>query len=332
MRLLIIGGTGFVGRHIAAAAIERGHDVTLFNRGRTDPQAFPSASSLCGDRDRDLSALAAARWDATIDANAYTPTQIHRLADALGDRGGRYALISSVAVYADPASRGGPAAPLKRLDRSAVDGPVDERNYGGLKVLCEEAAAQRFGEPLIIRPTYVIGPGDVTLRFPWWVARIARGGDVAAPGRPERAVQLIDARDLATWTLTLVERGDHGALDGVATAPPFGFRDMLAAVAATLAPPATSFIWIDTQVLQTTGMPPSRFPLWTGGVPVPSTMHIDPSPSRARGLEPRPLADSIADVHTWLRATSPRLPSGVGLAPAEEAALLAAAAARGPRP
>jgi 2'-hydroxyisoflavone reductase len=324
MRLLIIGGTGFVGRHIAAEAIDRGHDVTLFNRGCTDPGAFPSATLVRGDRDRDLSALAGRRWYATIDVTAYTPGQVQGLADALGDRGGRYVLISSVAVYADPTSRGGPAAPLKRLDPGDAGHPVDEGNYGGLKVLCEQAATQRFGDPLILRPTYVIGPGDITWRFPWWVARIMRGGEVAAPGRPEHPVQLIDARDLASWTLSLIERSDHGTLDAAATAPPFGFGDMLAAIAATVAPPKTSVTWIEPALMEATGIAPDRFPLWTGGVPVPSTMEIDPGPSQARGLEPRPLADTIADVQAWLR-TSTDLPPGVGLAPDEEAALLAAA-------
>ena len=181
MRILVIGGTRFVGKHFVEQAVARGHDVTLFHRGRTGMDLFPDLDHRIGDRDTDLSTLAEGEWDATVDTCAYLPRQVHTLADILGDRGGHHLLVSSVSVYAPPTGPGiDEDAALIELDDPTAE-VVTAETYGGLKVLCERAAVERHGpSTLLVRPTYVVGPDDYTWRFPWWVQRIARGGTVVA--------------------------------------------------------------------------------------------------------------------------------------------------------
>src|SRR5262249_8465763 len=202
MRILMIGGTRFVGRHITEAAVARGHDVTVFHRGQSGADLFPQATHLLGDRDVDLSALSAdssGPWDATIDVCAYFPRQVHSLATALGGPGanaGQYLFISSTSAYRTPVSPGfnedAPLAQLAKLDDPAAE-EITEENYGGLKVAGERAAFELFGadKTTVIRPTYVVGPRDHSYRFTWWVERIARGGNVLAPGGAAEPIQVI---------------------------------------------------------------------------------------------------------------------------------------------
>src|SRR5215469_4368041 len=184
MRILIIGGTVFVGRHITEAALAGGHEVTLFHRGRSGSELFAQAAHLFGDRNDDLSPLSAGSWDATIDVCGFFPRQVRSLADALGGRGGQYLFISSTSAYRTPVAPGfNEDAPLAELDDPAAE-EITEENYGGLKVAGERAAFELFGvdNTTVIRPTYVVGPRDHSYRFTWWVDRIARGGNVLAPG------------------------------------------------------------------------------------------------------------------------------------------------------
>ncbi len=186
MRILIIGGTQFVGRHMAEVAVSRGHDVTLFHRGKTGADLFPGCEHILGDRDHDLARLADGVWDATIDACAYVPRQVTELLDALGDRAGLFTFVSTVSVYAEPfPTNGDESSPLATLDDPTTE-VVTGETYGGLKVLCEEVVTGRLGEnALVIRPTYVVGPYDHTRRFTYWVERIADGGEVLAPAPPD---------------------------------------------------------------------------------------------------------------------------------------------------
>jgi 2'-hydroxyisoflavone reductase len=166
MRILLVGGTRFVGRHVVEAALAAGHDVTIFHRGKTGTALFPDVEHRIGDRNSDLSALADGSWDATVDTCAYLPSHVHELAEVMGDRAGRYQLVSSVSAYASPAPRGyREDAPLAELDDPTVEDVTDE-TYGGLKVLCERAAVERFGpHSVVVRPTYVVGPDDYTWPF-----------------------------------------------------------------------------------------------------------------------------------------------------------------------
>jgi 2'-hydroxyisoflavone reductase len=328
MRILVIGGTAFVGRHITAAAIDRGHDVTLFHRGKTGAELFPEATHLSGDRDDDLSALAAGGWDATIDVCAYFPRQVRSLAAALGGRGGTYVFISSVSAYSpDVPPDYDEHAPL-----AAVDDPdaaeVTNENYGGLKVACEHVSTELFGAATtIIRPTYVIGPYDRTYRFTWWVDRLARGGTVLAPGDPDDPIQLIDARDQAGFTVSLLERSISGTFHTVGQAPPFGFGDMLEAIAAEVAPPGTQLTWVPSPFLLERGVDGAALPLWGEGEGDAANMsRANPAAAFAAGLNPRPLRETVADIRTEDRAPQGARP-GVGLPAEREAELLAGWAA-----
>jgi 2'-hydroxyisoflavone reductase len=324
MRILIMGGTAFVGRHIAQAAIDTGHEVTLFHRGETGDDLFPEATHLRADRNSDLSVLSAGTWDATIDVSAYFPRQVRSLAAALDGRGGRYVFISSVSAYSSEVPRG--------YDENAALAPVTDpeaetvtpENYGGLKVACEEASTSLFGpSTLIIRPTYVIGPYDRSYRFTWWVDRLARGGEVLAPGDPSDPIQVIDARDMASWIVALLDTSASGPFHAVSPAPPFGFGDMLASIAAQVAPPGTELRWASTDFLLAEGVNGADLPLWSEGDAGADNMSTaDPAAAYSTGLHPRPLPETIADIRAEERAPGSGRP-GVGIAPDREAALLA---------
>jgi 2'-hydroxyisoflavone reductase len=324
MRILVIGGTAFVGRHIAQAAADRGHDLTLFHRGKTGADLFPQATHLSGDRDEDLSALSAGSWDATIDVCAYFPRQVRSLAAALRGRGGRYVFISSVSAYSPSVPPGfDESAPLADIDDPDAN-EVTDANYGGLKVACEQAGTELFGpETTIIRPTYVIGPYDGSYRFTWWVDRIARGGTVLAPGDPADPIQLIDARDQGSWIVSLLERSVTGTFHAVNTAAPFGFGDMLAAIAAEVAPAGTRLTWADSDFLRSAGVDGVALPLWDEGDASAANLNkADPAAAFAAGLTPRPLRQTVADIRAEARAPGASRPD-VGISADREAELLA---------
>jgi 2'-hydroxyisoflavone reductase len=329
MRILLIGGTAFVGRHIAQAAIDDGHEVTLFHRGRTGSGLFPQATHLSGDRDSDLSALAEGRWDATIDVCAYFPRQVRSLAAALGDRGGRYVYISSLSAYSASVPWGyDETAALADIGDPEAEA-VTEENYGGLKVACEQEAVRLFGPgTTIIRPTYVIGPYDLSYRFTWWVDRLARGGQVLAPGGPDDPAQVIDAADMGDWTISMLDHSVSGTFHAVDPAPPFGFGDMLAAIAAEVAPPGTTLTWIPSDFLLTQGVDGAMLPLWAEGEGDGANMATaSPAAAAAAGLRPRPLAETIADIRDEDRAPGTGRP-GIGIPPEREAELLGLWAAK----
>jgi 2'-hydroxyisoflavone reductase len=326
MRILMIGGTAFVGRHITAAAIEAGHEVTLLHRGITGAELFPAATHLTGDRDReaDLTALASGRWDATIDVCAYFPRQVRSLANALGGRGGTYVLISSVSAYSPsvPADYDESAALATVDDPAATE--VTNENYGGLKVACEQLSVEIFGpDTTIIRPTYVIGPYDRSYRFTWWVDRLAGGGTVLAPGDPNDPIQLIDARDQAAFVVSLLERSVTGTFHTVNPAPPFGFGQMLEAIAAEVAPPGTSLVWVPSDFLLASGVDGAALPLWGEGEGDAANLsRANPAAAFAAGLVPRPLRETVADIRAEDRVPGTGRP-GIGIPAEREAQLLA---------
>lgn len=305
MRLLLIGGTRFVGLAIAREALARGHEVTIFHRGKTVPVGLEGAQFLSGDRDADTSALtggedAQAGWDATIDVCAYRPQQVDRLFAALGPRGGRHVFISTVSVY-DPAIPSGcdESAPL--ADTSVLDDldtetcDITGETYGALKVLCERQVCEHYENPLIIRPTYVIGPDDYTMRFPAWVERIAAGGVVQAPLPRENPFQYVDARDQAKFIVSLLEAGTTGTFH--TPAPTVTFEEMLQSIAAAVGAADTNveFDWVSA-----TEEDAARFPLWGGNEPV-GMMAMDSTAAVSAGLKFRPLAESARDTYVWLQ-------------------------------
>lgn len=213
MRFLIVGGTSFVGRAIAWSALDAGHDVTVVNRGQTPNDLPEDVTRLVGDRDHDLSALASASYDVTVDAIAYRPHGVKVLYDALSDRGGHHIQISSVSAYETP-SQEGATEETARLHPTAPDdleAPVNSETYGPLKAACERTANEYFSERLtIVRPTYVIGSHDATQRFPYWTQRLSLGGDIAIPGPRGNAFQFIDARDLGDFVVKLAGNSTLG--------------------------------------------------------------------------------------------------------------------------
>jgi 2'-hydroxyisoflavone reductase len=323
MRILIIGGTRFVGRHITQAALDAGHEVALLHRGQSGADLFPAATHLQADRNADLSVLRGTRWDATIDVSAYLPRQVVDLAQALDGNGGQYVYISSVSAYQPPAEpEYHEDSPLWTLEPGQpVPDAVTEETYGLLKVLCEQAAVEHFGPgTLIIRPTYVIGPHDHSGRFTYWVQRIARGGEVLAPGYPDRAIQLIDARDQAAFIVAAVEAAMPGAFHTVGRSMPFS--RMLEQIAETVAPAGTRLTWVDPQFLVDAGQTGSTLPLWyEGDEDSARTNTASPDAAVKAGLVLRPLAQSISELDAE--------PAVAGfLSPDEESRLLAQWAAR----
>jgi len=322
MRILMIGGTRFVGKHVVEQALARGHDLTIFHRGQTGGELFPDVEHRTGDRDSDLSALSEGRWDATVDTCAYVPRQVHELADALDGRGGQHLLISSVSAYAEPQGPGiDEEAELVELDDPTVE-EVTGETYGGLKVLCERAAVERHGpSTLLVRPTFVVGPDDYTWRFPWWVARIARGGQVPVPGPPDAPAQVIDVRDMGAWMVRLLEKGREGAFHAVSPAPVFTWRQQMDSIVDAVAPPGTTLVWVDASAVEELDIEPGTIPLWGEGDAEVWVMAADPARAHATGLSPRPLADTVRDTLEWTRSVD--MPDGIGLSSEQELRLLA---------
>jgi 2'-hydroxyisoflavone reductase len=267
-----------------------GHEITLLHRGVSGAELFASSSHLLLDRNGDLGALRGTSWDLVIDVSAYLPRQV----EALGEvRTGRYVFISSTSVYQAPPAPGfDESSPLMTLPPGPVPSTVTDGTYGALKVLCEQAAIRLFGpETLVVRPTYVVGPFDHSGRFTYWVKRLARGGEVLAPGYPDRAIQVVDARDLAAFTLVPTGGTFHTAV------PYMSFAEMLEAIAAEVAPPGTRLTWLDPQFLLDAGETGVTLPLWYAGEEADAAINTaDPAAALKAGLHLRPLAESIHDV------------------------------------
>ena len=227
MRLLVLGGTRFLGRHLVEAALARGHEVTLFNRGQTNPELFPGVERLTGDRDGGLDALRGRRWDAVVDPSGYVARVVRQSCELLAGAAGAYAFISTASVYplySEDKSEDGP------LDRLADPASEDVRaDYGALKAVCESVVTGAFGDrALIVRSGLIVGPHDPTGRFTYWAARLARGGEVLGPGAPERRVQFIDARDQVAWILDMLEAGRGGPYNVTGPTTPLTFGELLA--------------------------------------------------------------------------------------------------------
>jgi nucleoside-diphosphate-sugar epimerase len=293
VRLLVIGGTVFLGRHVAETALARGHEVTVFHRGRHG-RAPDGAEALIGDRTSDLSALEGREWDAVIDTCGFAPEDVALTAGALADRVGHYGFVSSGSAYAD-----WPHAPVSE------DSPVfesDEREYGPLKAACERAAEAALpGRVLVARAGVIVGPHENIGRLPWWLRRLAEGGEVLAPGPPEAELQLIDARDLAAWMLDMAEAGRGGAFNAIAQPGSATWGELLA-LAREVTGGGAELRWVAPELIEARVEEPwEALPLW----PIPSLPGLyGMSAQRAAraGLTPRPLRETVADTWAWLAA------------------------------
>jgi 2'-hydroxyisoflavone reductase len=332
MRLLIIGGTRFLGRHLAAQALAAGHELSLLHRGRSRAGLFPEARHLLADRNDEV-ALAAALagagpWDAVIDTSASVPRQVHALARVLVDRTRHYQFVSTISVY-DDAPR--PSTPEDTATRVLDDGSIEDvtgETYGALKAACERAACRGFAERgtpvLVSRPGLIVGPFDPTERFTWWVRRFARarpGEPVLVPGDPQAPVQFIDARDLAAWMLQQALAGTTGTFNLTGPADPLSMGACFETMREQLAPGAR-LAWVPEAALLAQGVAPwTALPLW---VPEGDRgfMRIEIDRARACGLTFRPLARTLHETWAWAREHPPSAPGATGNAPEREAELL----------
>jgi 2'-hydroxyisoflavone reductase len=323
MRVLILGGTRFVGRHLTEAALAAGHQVTLFHRGRTNPDLFPEAEHLHGDRGKDLAALAGRRWNVAIDVNGYLPRDVRAAAELLAGAVERYVFISTVSVYADFKTPGirEYAAVEEPAPGDAEAREVPPGGYGRLKVLCERFVEAAFPErALIVRPCIVVGPWDHTGRFAYWVERASRDGEALAPGRPDRPVELIDARDLAAWVVKMADRHAVGTFNAAGPEETLTMREMLEACRAATGGSGggAAFTWVDDRFLEENEVAlPFWYPEETDGYDL-----VDNRRAVAQGLTFRPLTRTIRDVHAWVAEDRQAREPDEFLPPEREAGLL----------
>lgn len=326
MKILVIGGGVFVGRALTTAAVERGHQVTVFNRGISNSKPTPGVAWIKGDRDGDLGALTGQKWDSVVDACAYFPRQVTSLLRALDGNVGHYLLVSSVAAYKDlgrPGTReGDPLA--ASIDPEPTQ--MTPENYGPLKAMCEAAAIMAGPKAtLLVRPGIIMGPWDPTGRFTYWVCRVARGGEVMAPGHPGSLQQLIDTRDLGLWMVSMIENGATGSFNTVGPQQPLTWGEMLGAIAAELNP-GVKFTWLDNAFLAKQKFEgPYGLPLYIPGAAAKySGMYkVDGSAAFQHGLMLRPLRETIRDTARWARESPPESVEIAGLSEARETELLA---------
>ncbi|MCH7716781.1 MAG: NAD-dependent epimerase/dehydratase family protein [Gemmatimonadetes bacterium] len=332
LRILILGGTRFLGVAQVQYALARGHTVTLFNRGRTNTHLFPEVEKLRGDRNDDLTALQGREWDVVIDNSASVPRWVEQSAGLLRNSANQYIYVSSLSVIADNSIIGSDeTTAVKQLDDPTVE-QVTGGRYGGMKALCEQRAREAFGDrAMVVRPGLIVGPMDNTDRFTYWPIRIDRGGEVMAPGNPTHHVQIIDVRDLASWMVRMGEDNTSGVYNATGPASPMSMAEMLYGIrAATSA--NVSFTWVNADFLEQHEVRPwSHMPTW---IPPREGMEgfsrVNCSKAIAAGLTFRPLAETASDTITWFKTLPAERQSemGAGLSAEREAEVLAAWQAR----
>jgi 2'-hydroxyisoflavone reductase len=323
MRLLVLGGTIFLGRHVVAEALDRGHDVTLFNRGKHNPGLFAGVEELRGDRDGDLDALRGRRWDVVVDTSGNRPEAVAAAAECLRDAVDRYVFVSTLAAYA-----GFPRTP--GLDETAPLAPppdpppprITPRTAGPLKAECERALAPVFdGRALVVRAGLLAGPHDPTGRFTYWPRRVAQGGEVLAPAGPAVPVQLVDARDVARWIVRGSEEGLTGAFNASGPRQPLTLGELLETCRSEARADA-EITWADERFLLESGVQPQmELPLWMPGAA--GAAAFDCRRAYAAGLELRPLVETVRDTLAW-EAGQPAPSGRAGITREREAELLRA--------
>ena len=333
LRILILGGTGFIGPYEVRYALSRGHKVTTFNRGKTHPGELPKeVEQLIGDRNGQLDALKNRQWDVAIDNPTTLPAWVRDAAQILKGNVERYVFISTISVYADTGQGVDETAPLAKYDgpdpyKETIEAVKASgfKTYGPLKALSEKEAETWFPDKtLIIRPGLIVGPGDPSDRFTYWPVRIDRGGEVLAPGKPGDPVQFIDARDLAEWTIRMAENRETGIYNATGPATPLEMGGMLDKIKDALHSNAT-FTWLPAEFLQQQKVEAwSDMPVWAGDELGLARTKIDRA--LAKGLTFRPLAETARDTLTWFKSLPQERQSKLhaGVTPEREAEVLAA--------
>jgi 2'-hydroxyisoflavone reductase len=329
LRILILGGTSFIGPHQVRYALDRGHSITLFNRGRTNTHLFPEVERLIGDRNGDLDALRGRSWDVVIDNSASNPEWVRLTAQLLKDSVDRYFYVSSRSAYADTSRIPMTAdAPAFTYESAGVEPDAEQLPYGLRKALSEREAQRAFPDrATVFRPGLIIGPRDETDRFTYWPVRIHRGGEVLAPGDPSDPVQIIDARDFSEWMIRMAEDGHTGVFNAVGPATPRPMAELLYGIRAVTTAEAT-FTWVPADFLFEIGIRPySHMPVW-----MPPRdgregfARFDLSPEVALGLTFRPLAVTTRDTLDYHFSRPPERQAELraGISAEREAEVLAA--------
>jgi 2'-hydroxyisoflavone reductase len=326
MRILIIGGTRFLGRHLVEAALARRHEVTLFNRGQSNPALFPQLETILGDREKDLDRLRGRKWDTVIDVAGYLPRIVRLSAEVLEPNVSRYVFISSLSVYADFRKIGiDESYPVGKIEGESVE-EITGETYGPLKALCEKAVREIYGErALIVRPGLIVGPHDPTDRFTYWPVRVARGGDVLAPQKPAATTQIIDVRDLSDFIIKLIEENASGVYN--ATGPEYELTmGKLLEVSKQVSGSDANFNWASVEFLNQNKVEAwSDLPAWIPddeeGV---GFARIDISKAIQAGLTFRPLEETVRDTLAWARTRPADHEWKAGLTAEREAEVLTA--------
>ncbi len=328
LNILILGGTGFIGPHMVREALRRGHRVSLFNRGQTNDSLFPDLPHFVGDRDNGLDSLKGHRWDAVIDNSGYVPRHVADSAALLASAVSHYLYVSTISVYASflqPNSEDSPLGTMANENNEEVTGET----YGPLKALCEKRVAEQIAaeDLTILRPTYICGPGDRTDRFSYWPIRTASGGDMLWPGTRNDPVQIIDVRDLATFTIDCIERKTAGIYN---TVTPAGMYDMGQLHDDCLAVSAADMkaIWVDNQFVAQQNLGEGRdLPIWAApDGEARAVALVDGARAVAAGLNNRPVRETARDTLTWWSTLPAERTASLraGLSAAREAEALAA--------
>src|SRR6266540_4178227 len=325
MKILIIGGTKFLGRYLVDAALAAGHEVTLFNRGKTNPTLFPDIETILGDREHDIEKLSGREWDAVIDVAGYVPRIVHLSAQGLEKTVKRYIFISSISVYPDFKKVGiNESDPVGKLEDESIE-EVTGETYGPLKALCEKAVQDTFGgeRALIIRPGLIVGPNDPTDRFTYWPMRVKRGGDMITPDTPNTPIQIIDVRDLSAFIIKLIEENASGIYNATGPDYELSLGEMLDACK-RVSGSVAAFHWTSTEFLKEHEVAPwSDMPVW-----IPDTeedagfSRLDVSKAIHAGLKFRPLEDTIRDTLAWAEMRPEDHEWRAGLNPDKERVLL----------
>ncbi|HLO29471.1 MAG TPA: NAD-dependent epimerase/dehydratase family protein [Anaerolineales bacterium] len=327
MRILIIGGTRFLGRHLVESALAHRHDVTLFNRGKTNPGLFPQVEMIIGDREKDLDKLSGRIWEAVIDTSGYLPRLVRLSAESLKGSVSHYVFISTISVYKDFKKIG--------IDESYPVGEIEDETteeitggaYGPLKALCEKAVEDTYGieRTLIIRPGLIVGPHDPTDRFTYWPVRVARGGEVLAPQKSEATIQIIDVRDLSDFIIKLIEENAYGTYN--AAGPDYELTlGRLLEVSKQVSGSSANFNWASVEFLNQNKIEAwSDMPAWVPddeeGV---GASRLDISKAIRAGLKFRPLEETVRDTLEWAKTRPPDHEWQAGLTAEREAEALAA--------
>jgi 2'-hydroxyisoflavone reductase len=326
MRILIIGGTRFLGRHLVESALARSHEVTLFNRGKSNPDLFPQLETIIGDREKDVEKLKGRIWDAVIDVAGYVPRIVRLSAEVLKESVSGYVFISSLSVYGDFRKIGiDESDPVGKIEDETVE-EITGETYGPLKALCEKTVQDTYAErALIVRPGLIVGPHDPTDRFTYWPVRVARGGDVLAPQKPEAAIQVVDVRDLSDFILKLIEENASGIYN--ATGPDYELTiGTLLEVSKQISSNDANFKWASVDFLTQNKVEAwSDMPAWIPddeeGV---GFSRVDVSKAIAAGLKFRPLEETVRDTLAWAQTRPADHAWRAGLTAEREAQVLAA--------